>query len=65
MDIVRHVYGKIADESSLNVCRDRSIHKTACVCPSIEFNLILDLCFLGTSYRTMYATVFEFTSLSI
>lgn len=57
MDIVRHVVGKIAVESSLNVCRDRSIHKTACVYPSIEFNLILDLCLLGTSDRMMYATV--------
>ena len=65
MDIVRHVVGKIAEESSLNVCKDRSIHKTVCVYPSIEFNLILDLCLLGTSYRTMYATVSEFTSLNI
>lgn len=57
MDIVRHVVGQIATESTLNIFRDWFFYKGTCVYPSIEFNLILDLCLFGTSYRTMYALI--------
>lgn len=65
MDIVRHVVGQIATESTLNIFRDCFFYKDTCVYPSIEFNLILDLCLFGTSYRTMYALVNRFIFLSM